>query len=94
MFLQALLLVLVSFQYGRAKVFICGENDKVLVFWKGCEKLSRASREVVLSVLIEKVPCDLLGDSSLEVFEGLFNGWVGPWGLPITGDIEFSVEIA
>ena len=93
MFLQALLLILVSFQYGRAKVFICGENDKVLVFWKGCEELARASRKVVLSSLIEKVPGDFLGDSSLEVLEGLFNDWVGPWGFPVTGDIKFSVEM-
>ena len=67
MFLQALVLVVPSFQYGRSKVFICGENDEILVFWKGGKKQTWSSRQVVLSGLVEKVPSDGFGDSSLEV---------------------------
>ena len=87
MFLQALVLVVPSFQYRRSKVLICGKNDEILVFWKGGKKQAWPSRQVVLSVLAEKVPSDGFGDFSLEVEERLFNGWVGPWWVPSTGDI-------
>ena len=91
--MEASPLVFVPFQYGGTEVLVRGEDDKVLVVWKGVEEASWTAGQVMHWFLLKKVFGDFVGDFLLEGHESSFDVGGGLGWAPAAWFVEFLVEV-